>query len=50
MSEISRAKLFQAIHRHNEEEKRRRFWWRVTVAFLFASVFIVGFAVRGLVS
>jgi hypothetical protein len=50
MSEISRAKLFQVIRRHNEEEKRRKFWWRITVAFLFASVFIVGFAVRGLVS
>lgn len=50
MNEISRSKLFQVIRKHNEEEKRRRFWWRITVAFLFASVFVLGFAARGLVS
>lgn len=50
MSEISRTRLFESIRRHHEEEKRRRIWWKITVAFLFLSVFLIGFAARGLVS
>jgi hypothetical protein len=39
------SKLFEHIKRTQREEKRRLFWWRMSVAWLLFSVFMVGVAV-----
>ena len=39
------SKLFAHIKRTRREEKRRLFWWRMSVAWLLFSVFMVGVAV-----
>lgn len=41
--------LFESyLYRYLKEEKRRerheKFWWKVTVAFLFLSLFLLGFS------
>lgn len=38
-------KLFEHIKKVQREEKRRLFWWRMSVAWLLFSVFMVGVAV-----
>ena len=38
------SKLFEHIKRTQRENKRRLFWWRMSVAWLLFSVFMVGVA------
>ena len=39
------SKLFEDIKRTRREEKRRLFWWRMSVLWLGCSIFMVGVAV-----
>jgi hypothetical protein len=39
------SKLFEHIKRTRREEKRRLFWWRMSLAWLGFSIFMVGVAV-----
>ncbi len=39
------SKLFEHIKRTQREEKRRLFWWRMSVAWLAFSIFMAGVAV-----
>jgi hypothetical protein len=39
------SKLFEHIKRTRREEKRRLFWWRMSVLWLGFSIFMAGVAV-----
>lgn len=39
------SKLFDHIRKTQREEKRRLFWWRVSLAWLAISIFAAGVAV-----
>lgn len=39
------SKLFEHIKRTQREEKRRLFWWRMSVLWLGFSIFMAGVAV-----
>ncbi len=42
--EIFETYLYRYLKEEKRREQRAQFWWKVTVAFLFLSLFLLGFS------